>query len=93
MKLVQLFIIQTSTKSGDITVNVIFRIPNVMINDQGEYQASVENLIGVVKTKKIKVTVQQVPVFLKASEDASVNQGKDVTYEVQVSAFPTSKIT
>lgn len=44
-----------------------------MINDQGEYQASVENLIRVVGTKKMKVTVQQVLVFLKAPEYASVN--------------------
>ncbi|CAF0917148.1 unnamed protein product [Rotaria sp. Silwood1] len=85
--------IEKSPKPGDITVNAVLRIPNVMINDQGEYQALIENPTGVVKTKKAKVTVQQVPIFLKAPEDVSVNQGKDVTYEVQLSAFPTPKIT
>ncbi len=85
--------IEKSTTPGDTTVTAILRIPKATINDQGEYQASVENPAGVIKTKKAKVTVQQVPVFLKAPEDASVSQGKDVTYEAQMSAFPTPKVS
>ncbi len=85
--------IEKPTKPDDTTVTAVLRIPKATINDQGEYQASVENPAGVIKTKKAKVTVQQVPVFLKAPEDASVSQGKDVTYEAQLSAFPTPKVT
>ncbi|CAF2489671.1 unnamed protein product [Rotaria sp. Silwood2] len=85
--------IEQPTKPGDTTATAVLRIPKATINDQGEYQASVENPAGVVKTKKVKVTVQQVPVFLKAPENASVSQGKDVTYEAQLSAFPTPKVT
>jgi hemicentin len=85
--------IEQPTKPGDTTVTAVFRIPKAAINDQGEYQASVENPAGVVKTKKVKVTVQQVPVFLKSPEDASVSQGKDVTYEAQLSAYPVPKVT
>jgi hypothetical protein len=85
--------IEQSTKPGDTTVTAVFRVPKATINDQGEYQASVENPAGVVKTKKAKVTVQQIPTFLKAPEDASVSQGKDVTYEAQLSAFPIPKVT
>ena len=85
--------IEQPTKPGDTTVTAVLRIPKATINDQGEYQASIENPAGVVKTKKAKVTVQQVPVFLKAPEDASVSQGKDVTYEAQLSGFPTPKVT
>ena len=72
------------TKPGDTNVTAVFRVPKVTADDQGEYQASVENPAGVVKTKKAKVTVQQAPVFLKAPTDASVSQGKDVTYEAQL---------
>ena len=85
--------IEKSTKPGDNTVTAVLRIPKAKIDDQGEYQASVENPAGVVKTKKVKVTVQQTPTFLKAPEDASVSQGKDVTYEAQLAGFPTPKVS
>ena len=81
------------TTPGDTTVTAVLRIPKAATTDQGEYQASVENPAGVVKTKKAKVTVQQVPVFLKTPEDTSVSQGKEVTYEAQLSAFPVPKVT
>jgi hemicentin len=84
--------IEKPTKPGDTTVTAVLRIPKAKIEDQGEYQASVENPAGVVKTKKVKVTVQQTPGFLKAPQDASVSQGKDVTYEAQLSGFPTPKV-
>ncbi|CAF3575459.1 unnamed protein product [Adineta steineri] len=84
--------IEQPTKPGDTTVTAVLRIPKAKIDDQGEYQASIENSAGVVKTKKAKVTVQQMPVFLKAPEDASVSQGKDVTYEAQLSAYPIPKV-
>ncbi|CAF5229787.1 unnamed protein product, partial [Rotaria magnacalcarata] len=71
----------------------VLRIPHAALTDQGEYQASIENSAGVVKTKKVKVTVQQTPTFLKTPEDASVSQGKEVTYEAQISAHPTAKVT
>ena len=71
----------------------ILRIPNATINDQGEYQASIENPAGVIKTKKVKVTVQQIPVFLKTPEDVSISQGKEVTYEAQLSAYPIPKVS
>jgi hypothetical protein len=77
----------------DTTPVAVLRIPNATINDQGEYQASIENPAGVVKTKKAKVTVQQIPVFLKTPDDSSVSQGKEVTYEAQLSAFPIPKVT
>ena len=85
--------IEQPTKPGDTNITAVFRVPKATADDQGEYQASVENPAGVVKTKKAKVTVQQVPVFLKAPQDASVSQGKDVTYEAQLSGFPTPKVT
>ncbi|CAF0916357.1 unnamed protein product [Adineta ricciae] len=85
--------IEQPTKPGDTTVTAVLRIPKATINDQGEYQATIENPAGVVKTKKAKVTVQQVPVFVKAPEDASVGEGKDVTYEAQLSGFPVPKVT
>lgn len=84
--------IEKSDKPGDTTATAVLRIPKATLNDQGEYQASVENPAGVVKTKKAKVTVQQVPTFLKAPVDASVSQGKDVTYEAQLSGFPVPKV-
>ncbi|CAF3618249.1 unnamed protein product [Rotaria sordida] len=84
--------IEPPTKPGDTTAIAVLRIPKATTNDQGEYQASVENPAGVVKTKKVKVTVQQTPVFLKAPEDTSVSQGKDVTYEAQLSAYPVPKV-
>ena len=85
--------IEQPSKPGDTNVTAVFRIPKASVDDQGEYQASVENPAGVVKTKKVKVTVQQSPAFVKAPEDASVSQGKDVTYEAQLSGFPTGKVT
>ena len=85
--------IEQSNKPGDTTLTAVLRIPHAKADDQGEYQASVENPAGVVKTKKAKVTVQQGPSFVKAPEDASVSQGKDVTYEAQLSAFPVPKVT
>jgi hemicentin len=84
--------IEKSTKPDDHTVTAVLRIPKAKIDDQGEYQASVENAAGVIKTKKAKVTVQQTPVFVKSPQDASVSQGKDVTYEAQLSGFPTPKV-
>ena len=85
--------IEQPSKPDDTTVTAVFRIPKASMDNQGEYQASVENPAGVVKTKKVKVTVQQTPVFLKAPQDASVSQGKDVTYEAELSGFPTPKVT
>ncbi|CAM4905811.1 unnamed protein product [Rotaria socialis] len=85
--------IEQSNKPGDTTATAILRIPKATVNDQGEYQASVENTAGVIKTKKVKVTVQQVPVFLKAPDDASASQGTDVRYEAQLSGFPAPKVT
>ena len=85
--------IEQPTTPGDTTITAVLRIPKASTTDQGEYQASVENPAGVVKTKKAKVTVQQIPVFLKTPEDASVSQGKEVTYEAQLSGFPTPKVT
>jgi len=85
--------IEQSNKPGDSTLTAVLRIPHAKADDQGEYQASVENPAGIVKTKKAKVTVQQGPSFVKAPEDASVSQGKDVTYEAQLSAFPIPKVT
>jgi hypothetical protein len=85
--------IEQPTIPGGATVTAILRIPNATINDQGEYKASVENPAGVVKTKKAKVAVQQVPGFLKTREDATVSQGKEVTYEAQLSGFPEPKVT
>ncbi len=74
-------------------MNAVLHIQNATINDQGEYQISIENPAGIVKIKKAKVTVQQVPLFLKTPEDASVNQGKKVTYEPQLSAFTVPKVS
>jgi hypothetical protein len=85
--------IEPSTNPLDTNVTAVFRIPQANPDDQGEYQASVENPAGIVKSKKVKVTVQQVPVLLKAPENASVSQGNDVTYDAQISAFPTPKVT
>jgi hypothetical protein len=51
--------IEKPTQPGDSTVTAVLRIPKAKIDDQGEYQASVENPAGIVKTKKAKVTVQQ----------------------------------
>ena len=75
------------------TATAILRIPKAATSDQGEYQASVENPAGVIKTKKVKVTVQQVPVFLQAPQNVSASQGKEVTFEAQLSAFPVPKVT
>ena len=86
-------IVEQSTKPDDSSVIAVLRVPNATINHQGEYQASVENTAGVIETKKVKVTVHQVPVFLKTPKNASVSQGKDVTYDAQLSAFPTPKVT
>jgi hemicentin len=85
--------IEQSINPADTTITAILRIPKASITDQGEYQASIENSAGVVKTKKAKVTVQQVPVFLKTPDDTSVSQGKEVTYEAQLSGFPIPKVT
>jgi hemicentin len=84
---------EQSTSPGDTTATIIFRIPQASIADQGEYQASVENPAGIVKTKKVKVTVQQAPSFVQTPETASASQGKEVTFEAQLSAFPISKVT
>ena len=85
--------IEQPTNPADTTVTAVLRIPKAATTDQGEYQASVENPAGTVKTKKVKVTVQQVPVFIKNIEDTSVSQGKEVTYETQLSAFPVPKVS
>ena len=85
--------IEQPTNPTDTTVTAVLRIPKAATTDQGEYQASVENPAGTIKTKKVKVTVQQVPVFIKNIEDTSVSQGKEVTYETQLSAFPIPKVS
>ncbi|CAF1684387.1 unnamed protein product, partial [Adineta ricciae] len=85
--------IEQSSTPGDSVVTAILRVPQAATTDQGEYQASVENSAGVVKTKKVKVTVQQLPVFLQTPQDVSVSQGKEATFEAQLSAFPTPKVT
>ncbi|CAF4411465.1 unnamed protein product, partial [Rotaria socialis] len=85
--------VEESSTTDDSLTTAVLRIPHAALTDQGEYQASIENSAGVVKTKKVKVTVQQTPTFLKTPEDASVSQGKEVTYEAQISAHPTAKVT
>ena len=85
--------IEKPTSPDDTTIAAILRISKVSATNQGEYQASAENSAGAVKTKKAKVIVQRVPVFLKTPEDASVSQDKEVTYEAQLSAFPVPKVT
>ncbi|CAF0818885.1 unnamed protein product [Didymodactylos carnosus] len=77
----------------DNQLTAVFRVPKAQITDQGEYQASVENPAGVVKTKKAKVTVQQIPVFLKAPDNQSVSTGKEATFEAKLSGFPVPKVT
>ena len=85
--------IEPSPNPADTTATAVLRIPQAATTDQGEYQASIENPAGAVKTKKVKVTVQQVPVFLQTPESVSVSQGKEVTYQAQLSAFPVPKVT
>ncbi|CAF4747141.1 unnamed protein product, partial [Rotaria sp. Silwood1] len=85
--------IEKSPTPDDSHITAILHIPKASITDQGEYQASVENPAGVIKTKKAKVTVHQSPTFLKTPEDATISQGKEVTYEAQISAYPVAKVT
>ncbi|CAF1262379.1 unnamed protein product, partial [Rotaria sordida] len=85
--------IEKSPTPDDSLVTAILHIPKASITDQGEYQASIENPAGVIKTKKAKVTVQQIPTFLKTPIDATVSQGKEVTFEAQISSYPIAKVT
>lgn len=85
--------IEEPASPDESLATAVLLIPHAALTDQGEYQASIENAAGVVKTKRVKVTVQQIPTFIKTPEDTSASQGKEVTYEAQISAHPTAKVT
>jgi hemicentin len=60
----------------------------------GEYQAVINNSAGTIKTKKVKVTGQQIPMFTQEPPEAvQVKTGEKLTVECMAKGQPAPKIS
>ena len=67
-------------------------VDNCQPEHQAEYSVQATNPGGTVKSKKIKVSVQKKPEFIKAPESQTVNDGQSVVFQGLVDAYPQPKV-
>ena len=68
-------------------------IKNAGQNDIGEYQSQLTNAVGLIKSRKSKITIQKQPTFIKRPQTITVNQAEVGKIECQIDALPQPKIT
>ena len=79
-----------------ITDDGLYRLVFHQFNERyiGEYQAVITSTAGTIKTKKVKVTGQQIPVFTQEPpKSLQVKTGEKLTVECTAKGHPTPKIT
>jgi hemicentin len=79
-----------------VTEDGLYRIVFHQFNERyiGEYQAVITSSAGTIKTKKVKVTGQQVPIFTQEPpKSLQVKTGEKLTVECTAKGHPTPKLT
>jgi hemicentin len=91
---------ELSTNSPDydiiVTEDGLYRIVFRQFNERyiGEYQAVLTSSAGTIKTKKVKVTGQQIPIFTQEpSKFLQVKTGEKLTVECTAKGHPPPKIS
>jgi len=91
---------ELSSNSSDyeliVTEDGLYRIVFHQFNERyiGEYQAIITSTAGTIKTKKIKVTGQQIPIFTQEPPKfLQVKTGEKLTIESTVKGYPIPKIS